>query len=68
MDKHEGSFFWGVLLGAVTMAIAGGLMLARSCRSYSVGIDSWEDLPKKKTRPAAKPGKAGKKRRVVAKK
>jgi hypothetical protein len=68
MDKHEGGFFWGVLLGAAAVAIAGGVILARSCRNYSVGIDSWEDLPKKKGKPPAKPGQAGRKRRPAAKK
>jgi hypothetical protein len=68
MDKHEGGFFWGVLLGAVTVAIAGCVVLCRSFRCGAVGIDSWDDLPKGKGKPAVKPGKAVRKRRPVAKK
>jgi hypothetical protein len=33
MAKYEGGFFWGVLLGAVTAAIAGCLALSRSFRT-----------------------------------
>ena len=33
MAKHEGVFFWGVLLGAITTAIAGCVALSRSFRS-----------------------------------
>lgn len=68
MDKHEGSFFWGVLLGAVAMAIAGGVIVARSFRNYSVGIDSWDDLPQGKAKPATGRAKAVRKRKPAAKK
>ena len=37
MAKHEGGFFWGVLLGAITAAIAGCVALSRSFRTTPAG-------------------------------
>ena len=68
MDKQAGSFFWGVLLGAATVAIAGGVIVARSFRNYSVGIDSWDDLPQGKAKPVAHRAKAVRKRKPAARK
>jgi len=36
MAKYESGFFWGVLLGAITTAIAGCVALTRSFRSTPV--------------------------------
>jgi hypothetical protein len=68
MEKHEGGFFWGVLLGATAVAIAGCVVLCRSFRCCADGIDSWDDLPQGKGKPTSGRGKAGAKRRVAAKK
>ncbi len=68
MNKHEGGFFWGVLLGAATVAIAGCVILAGLSRCGAAGIDSWDDLPKGKGKPAAGRAKAVKKRRPAARK
>jgi hypothetical protein len=48
MAKHEGGFFWGVLLGAAAAAIAGAVAVARSFRSSKDGGRSWVGQPRDK--------------------
>ncbi|MCU0237432.1 MAG: hypothetical protein MUC72_10155 [Acidobacteria bacterium] len=52
MAKHEGDFFWGVLFGAIAAAIAGCLVLSRSCKTFPTGPgpakDSAKPTPKRK--------------------
>jgi len=61
MAKHEGGFFWGVLLGAITAAIAGCVALSRSFRGTPAGGGS----PKSAPLSARKP-KTGARRQVKA--
>lgn len=64
MENKEGGFFWGVLLGAIATAIAGGVYLSRSSRSSKIGVD-FEEVPARgKTKPASGRGKTGAVRRV----
>jgi len=64
MAKHEGYFFWGAVLGAVTAAIAGCVMLAKSFRSSPAGSDFPKVLPRSKRKSQPNSGKTGTVRRV----
>lgn len=63
MAKHEGGFFWGVLLGAVAAAIAGSVILSRSCQTFMASGATGKMTPQRTRKP-----KNGKVRRVAAKK
>ncbi len=51
MAKHEGGFFWGVLLGAITAAIAGCVVLSRSFKSTPVSSGSPKRVPVRARKP-----------------
>lgn len=59
MAKHEGGFFWGVLLGAIAAAIAGCVALSRSFRGTPVSNGSPAKAPR-----SARPPKTGARRQV----
>jgi len=63
MAKNKGGFIWGVLLGAVATAIAGILVMSRSCKTFMASGGMAKSAPKR----AAK-RKTGKVRRIAAKK
>jgi hypothetical protein len=62
MEKHEGYFYWGVLLGAAAAAFAGCVILARSFKESPASGGSPRVAPKGRTRPAPARAKTGAKR------
>jgi hypothetical protein len=68
MEKHEGYFFWGVLLGAAAAAIAGCVILARSFKGSPAGGGSPRVAPRGGTRPVSARARTGAQRPAARKK
>jgi uncharacterized membrane protein YdjX (TVP38/TMEM64 family) len=61
MKKNAGGFFWGVLAGAATVALAAAAALTLSFRSSHDNGDSWE-APARRKGKSAPAGRKGARR------